>query len=468
MPNVLLILGDQHRADCIGLRDGAAQTPTLDRLSREGVSFSHAFTPSPICAPARQALLSGRAPEAIGALWNANFVPTQTIVPEPTQHVLALQGRGTACCLVGSWNSSTAYSPKDFGFECHRDLSEYRHLINTNYPSLQLTGGWLGEPSPLDPMDTAIAWGAEQVIERISHYSERGQDWFIRWDLSEPHLPCRPSAPFLANFEHLDLKPWPSFGDRLDNKPYIQAQQRLNWGISEYWDDWSWWEPMVRRYLAVILEIDTAIGRILSELDDLGQADDCLLIYSSDHGDLCGGHGMLDKHYVLYDDVTRVPLVMRWPKGFAPCKESDAFVSNMFDIGATIIDACQLDNADPGLGHSLLPLLRDGRAPRRDSVTMAAHGQQFGLYSQRAIRNSDWLYVWNHCDIDELYNVKSDPGQHHNLVSDPNFSEELTSLRRALYEALCERKDPFAISGWLDAQLLEGRKYNDWPRYVSS
>ncbi|MCP4454594.1 MAG: sulfatase-like hydrolase/transferase, partial [Planctomycetes bacterium] len=128
----------------------------------------------------------------------------------------------------------------------------------------------------------------------------------------------------------MGVRPRPSFPDPLDHKPYIQAQQRRTWKV----DEWTWeqWAPVVGRYLGDISLLDAQIGRILSALDALKLADNTLVMYTTDHGDMCGGHGMIDKHFIMYDDVVRVPLIMRWPGRIAPGSRCEAFVSHEIDL----------------------------------------------------------------------------------------------------------------------------------------
>ncbi|HBP38273.1 MAG TPA: sulfatase, partial [Clostridiales bacterium] len=205
-------------------------------------------------------------------------------------------------------------------------------------------------------------------------------------------------------------------------------------------------------------QLDDAVGLMLASLRELAAERNTLVIYTSDHGDLCGGHGMLDKHYVLYDDVTRVPLIMRWPDRIKPGLRIREFVSNCLDLGVTLGDLCQLEGVRPGHGLSLAVLL-DGQAqPERDYAVFAGNGQQFGLYSQRGIRTADWLYIWNATDIDELYEVAADPGQKNNRIADPALAGILSQLRLRLHRELKRRDDPLTRYGWLDGQLLENRK----------
>lgn len=462
-PNILLIVADQHRLDALGCAGRfPIQTPHIDRLAREGVYFENAFTPCPVCAPARQALLNGRAPESFGALWNPDFIPTPTILPDPGFHTAALARDGYRCTLIGKWNSSVSFTPSDFGFSTHIDYEGYNAGIAVKYPGLTYRNGWFGEPSPIVLEDSKTHWAASQACGQIAEHAREAvrtaqeMPWFVRVDLTDPHLPCRPSEPFSSLYDPEDVEPWDSMGDPLEGKPYIQRQQVRNWGLEgRPWDEWK---HTLAMYRGMISQVDDAVGILLAQLDSLHLAEDTVVVYTADHGDLCGGHGMLDKHYVLYDDVTRVPLLIRYPGMAKAGHRATEFVSNCLDLGATFGDLCGV-KVTAGHGISLMPLLAGESRKERDFAVSAASGQQFGLYSQRSIRTKDWLYVWNMTDVDELYDVTSDPGQKSNRIDQPDLVEVVGELRKRLHVELLRREDPFVCAGWLDGQLLEGMKY---------
>src|SRR5690606_38806347 len=105
-----------------------------------------------------------------------------------------------------------------------------------------------------------------------------------------------------------DIPPWGSFADTFENKPYIQRQQLLSWGMEDWtWDDWA---PIVAGYFAIITQVDDAIGRVLDAVRAAGQESSTLVVLTTDHGDMAGGHRMMDKHHVFYEDVMRVPLIL--------------------------------------------------------------------------------------------------------------------------------------------------------------
>ena len=198
---------------------------------------------------------------------------------------------------------------------------------------------------------------------------------------------------------------------------------------------------------------------MLSALSALGHDDDTVVIFTSDHGDMCGAHRMLDKHYVLYDDVVHVPLIVHMP-GQQRGATTDAFVSNMLDLAPTLAALGGGDVPAHLHGTSLLPLLSGDPSfvPRADIVS-TYNGQQFGLYSQRMLRERRWKYVWNATDVDELYDLEADPAELRNLIADPGVQGVVERMRRRLHAELKLAGDSLVDNPWLTDQMLgPGRK----------
>ena len=250
-----------------------------------------------------------------------------------------------------------------------------------------------------------------------------------------------------------DIPPWPSFPDPLIGRPYIQAQQRRTWKVAGW--TWDQWAPVVRCYLAEISLLDAQVGRVLDALERMGVAEQTMVICSTDHGDLCGGHGMVDKHYVMYEDVTRVPLIVRWP-GRAPAgTRCDAWVSHNTDLATTLCDVAGVPTLATFRGKSLVPLLAGGQDNGRQDILCMYHGNQSGLYSQRMVRDARWKYVWNATAEDELYDLDLDPGELRNLATSPAYRRALERLRQRLVAWMAESHDPL-LNSWTRTQLLEG------------
>jgi arylsulfatase A-like enzyme len=215
---------------------------------------------------------------------------------------------------------------------------------------------------------------------------------------------------------------------------------------------WERWAPVVAYYLGVVALIDHQVGRILAKLDSLGLAKQTLVIYTSDHGDLCGGHGMIDKHYVMYDDVMRVPLIMRWPGHLPVGRSEDAFVTSALDLATTFCAAAGVEAPETFRGRDLIALANGGK-PQRDQVFGSYHGAQFGAYSQRMVRTREWKYIWNPTAEDELYHLAVDPGELHNRSVDPACADILRTLRGELAAWMTETGDPL-LNEWTRRQLL--------------
>ena len=445
-------MADQFRYDCMGCAgERDIGTPHLDALAASGVRYTRAFAQSPVCAPARQALFSGRHPDSFGAILNYDFIPTNTIKPGGTWPE-QLNDRGYDSAYVGKWHCSPDYGPADFGYRSAIDFGGHKALMREQYAGLEFSGGWFGCESPVALEHSETHWLAARAAECLGKFAAGGGPFHMYVDFGIPHLPCRPSAPFSGMYAGTPIPPWDGFGDTFEGKPYIHRQQPVNWQIDGY--SWADFEPAVRRYYAMVSQLDDAIGKILRALDGSGLRDSTIVVFTSDHGDMCGSHGMLDKHCVMYEDIVRVPLVVRVP-GAAPFACAD-FVSNALDLPVTLRELLGLPE-DAG-AHGLPLTLAGGRTNGRRYITSSGSGQQFGLFTTRMIRGDRYKYVWNPTDTDEFYDLGADPGEKRNLINRPEHAAAVTQMRRDLHADLASHGDPFATSGWLDGQLLRGRK----------
>jgi len=455
-PNILLIHSDQHRYDCLGVTGHPLiRTPGMDRLAREGVIFTHAFTPCPLCVPARTSLMHGVWPGEHLAIANAGTEasrPAREGLPSFSQ---ALRDAGYRLGYVGKWGVHPSLSPLAYGFDEYVPAGEYdRWRATQGLGPMPHANDWFGEVDPyIAPEQSHMAWGASEAMRLLETFAAGQRPFFLRWDPSGPHLPNIVPEPYASMYPPESVKPWPSFPDPLVGKPFIQAQQRRTWKL----DAWTWqdWAPVVGRYLGEITLMDAQIERLLSALDGLGLARNTLVVYTCDHGDNCGGHGMIDKHYVMYEDVVRVPLILRWPGRIVPGSRCEAFVSHAIDLARTLCEAAGVAPPDTFHGQDLLRLLagEDGR----EDIFSSYHGGQFGMYSQRMVRDRRWKYIWNATDVDELYDLAGDPAEFRNLAAEPDCAVELARLRHRVVAWMERTHDPL-LNQWTRAQLLEGLK----------
>lgn len=457
-PNILFIQSDQHRFDCIGANGHQlVHTPHLDRLASEGVNFTSAYTPAPICTPARISLQYGCWPTQHLGIANELSEAPRPAIEGLISFSQLLHDAGYYLGYIGKWHVHPHYGPLHYGYDYYIPSNDYRAWRLTQHmndvPNLN---GWWGEIDPyVLPEQTALGWGANEVITLLQAKAGRSQSFFIRWDTDVPHLPNILPEPYCSQITPEQVSPWPSFGDPLIGKPYIQGQQKRSWMI----ENWTWeqWAPIVARYLGQISLLDSQLGRVLETLEQLNLASNTIVIYTADHGDMCGGHGMADKHYVMYEDVTHVPLIIRWPGTAKKCICCPAFVSSALDLALTFCQVAQIDIPDTFVGHSLLPLLSGASDNGRRDIVSTYFGNQFGLYSQRMLRSRSVKYVWNLTAEDELYDLEHDPGEISNLATSPAYHDILSDHRLRLLAWMEETKDPL-LNQWTRTQLAMNNK----------
>jgi arylsulfatase A-like enzyme len=435
-PNILVIYSDQHRFDCLGAHGHPQlKTPHLDRLAAEGGDFLHAFTPVPMCVPARCSMLSGQWPSQHGVVFNFDGETFKPLDPTLPNLGKTLQQAGYRTAHIGRWHVDRTRPATEYGFDSFlSDWNYHAWRAEQGQPPLpKMPDCWAGEVDCVDPDQSRLAWAADRVIEKIDELAEGDQPFFLRWHTVEPHLPCFPTQPFADLYKAEDLAPWPGFADTFEGKPAIQKQMHKKWGVEGWtWDDWA---PVVARYLAVITEFDHHIGRVLDALKQAGLEETTLVVYTADHGDMCGSHGMVDKHFVLYDDVTRVPFIARGP-GVDAGTVRDDFVSNAVDLPATLCAVAETEKPESFSGKNVL------EPTGREDIFSTYSGNQYGGYSQRMVRDRRWKYIWNLTAEDELYDLKTDPGELINRAKDPTVRSERNRLKQRMIAWLEEVNDP--------------------------
>lgn len=452
--NILLIHSDQHRYDCIrahGLRD--LKTPHLDRLCAQGASFSRAYSTIPICTPARASLLTGSWPTTHGCFCIPTSELNRAARPELPTIFQLLHQQGYRTGWVGKYHRELECDEPGApeGVDEFVPLWHYEKFRKQkSIPEDPVSHGLFGdENTSQSPDQTTLAWQADHVIRLLGDgTSDRPQ--IIRWDPPEPHLPCRPASEFANLYNAADIPPWSSFPDDLKNKPGILRRQRTIWGLAGWtWDDWA---PLVRLYYGIITELDHHLGRVLDHLEATGQADNTLVIYSTDHGDFMGGHGLMDKHFCFYDDIARIPLIVRAPGRIQPGTTCDAFASGSIDIARTVLAAAGVMAPATFVGHDLVAMAADGARPR-DVAYAQYFGTESGAYSCRMIRDDRYKFVYHPVgDIHEFYDLAADPGELTNLINDASVENDLARLKARLWDEMKACGDRLGCT-WSEIEL---------------
>ena len=459
MKNIILIIADQLRYDVIGeTKKYPVHTPNLDALCRDGYFFNRGYTQSPVCAPARTAILSGKIPEKSGAIANPGLFPERFLLPEDFNFVKTLRQNGYETRHFGKWGITDRFSPCEYGFDSHVSFAEY----GKKYPSEKSTLSgveYFKDCRPdTSPSPSVGEWLAENAAENIK---TADRPFYMQIEFSETHVPFIPKEKYYNMYKDLKIDPPYSFmNEKFINKPYIQKQQMYSWNIEN--DGFDVFAERLRCYFALVTQLDAAVGMITGALKEKGLYNDTIIIFTADHGEMCGSHRMHEKHYVMYDDVVRVPFILKGTenehKSFG-----DALVNASLDIAPTLFSLCGIETPDgAGLdGKSLAPLLtgETGEGAFREFLCASYNGAQFGLYTQRMIIKDNIKYIWNLTDVDELYDLEKDGYECENLVYDEKYADILKGRRRELYCELERLGDRLCVNAWCENQLLNNKIY---------
>lgn len=443
-PNILLIYTDQQRYDTIGaLGNCDIQTSNLDRLLSQGVAFSHASTPSPVCLANRWSLHSGQ--------WTtthhcySNHHPG--IRPKAGLPNLLRQS-GYVTGLVGKNHSFL--TPKDMdlwdekpSLPKHREWQqwlEWQQYREDSYPRLA--------EEPIPTSITAEHAKTESALRFMAQQQDQDRPFFLWLSFLYPHTPYEAPEPFYSMYSQLPDPQVEAGGLAAAGKPFRQQfHQRNNDAIIPFTTEQV--ALMRRVYYGMISMIDGEIGKILDFLDKSGLSESTFVVFTSDHGDYQGDHGLMAKSPALYDDLVRVPLILRWPGQIDSGRIDDRFASHI-DLLPTIAEAAGLPCPAQAQGVSLLPFLRDGGTggsirpfavseygvpgqpyteqrlldeglsdtvftnPFNDRLSW--EGNPIALAGRiRMIRNHSWKLIDEENGEGELYDMREDPAELVNL-----------------------------------------------------
>lgn len=463
-PNILIVMSDHHNGYALGSEAASggrppAQTPVMDRLAREGLSFAETRCTTPMCAPSRAALMSGLYAHANG-MWNNNHTPAamrRDVYPDVRMWSQNLREAGYRLRYTGKWHVSDVRSPAAFGWEEPDPIvlsgqaqaaGQPRHPRDEPYRprprEIQLTPppprggrqgalehalyqereGWprrvLYGTSTTPPEETRDGRLTTRAVELIEEQASWDEPWCLYVGWQNPHDPYIAHERYLRRYDVRDIPPPPNFDDDLRDKPNIY--RRL---YEQLWGHLPWEEfaQMIRHYCAMITFLDEQLGRLLEALERTGQAENTLVIYTSDHGDYAGAHRLFAKGVPAFDEAYRVPLLMRWPAGIAqPGRRIEAFTT-LLDLGPTILELAGAAPLEECHGRSLVPFLRGQTPAGWPDVFVGEFLGHENFYTQRQVRTRTHKYVWNAFDYDELYDLRDDPYELKNRQADPAYAE---------------------------------------------
>jgi arylsulfatase len=477
-PNVLLICTDQQRYDALGCYGNEQiDTPHIDGLAQDGVLFENCYVQSPVCAPSRASLLTGQYASSHG-LW-ANGV---SLRPDKPLFTRTLADDGYDCGLIGKMHLAPCFGGRteerhDDGFRfyewahdpSHRSPENaYHRWLRERFPDLHaaaLENPRRPGPEPIgtgplsfDIMPTEAHyshWVGERAIAFLEQERNPEKPFFVNVNFYDPHHPFVAPQEYLDRYDPATLpSPAGDSGD-LSNRPAIlsDVSQASYAGHARGFADFTGEEirQVVRAYYAMVSVIDDEVGRILAALDRLGLAGETLVIFTSDHGEMLGDHGLLLKGPMLYEGATRVPLVLRWP-GTLPAGERRADLVEWIDLCGTCLEAAAAPPLPGDQGESLLPLARgEAAAPTRGWALCEYRdsGHPYNPPSHATmLRRGDHKLIVHHAPpatdrprAGELYDLAADPREERNLWDAPAFAPVRIDLERMLIDVLVAIQD---------------------------
>ena len=434
-PNILLIMTDQQSADALSCAGNPyLNTPSLDRLDRASVRFDAAYSSYPLCVPARMSMFTGRMPHELGIYVNSAEADEPCAAPLVAPR---LRDAGYRCHYVGKWHLTVPQNRRDeHGFE------------------EVVFGGGYGD------LDSAKAAEAAKFLEQEHDYP-----FFLVVSFNNPHDCCELSRGAPLRMGELpeepasaDLPPapvnWEAASDCIPALCRFQREQDNIFRALE------WSEEEVRRYRwgynRLVEMADHEIGKVLDALERSGQWDDTLIIFTSDHGDGQGAHRWNQK-WCMYDEVSRVPFMIKAPGVNPPAGRQALPVSATLDLAPTICDYADVSAPAPQRGQSLRPLIENpescGERPfvagECSFGTWAPLHDDQGWPKCRMIRSRRYKYIVYapaEPPREQLFDMDNDPHEATNLAADPGYAEILERHRAWLQQWCKETSDSFATT----------------------
>ena len=478
-PNILWIMADQLRYDCVGANGNRIiKTPHLDRLAEESANFSSAFVQAPVCVPSRASFFTGRYPHSHRN--RVNYTPlaaSEVLLPA------RLKTAGYRTAIVGKSHLYYHYPPtvdeaRQTGFELvdlHDGVnftrmwscSAYAQWRQANDPLRdipyyqtakqvrQLRAALPPDANPyraaIDQQYTDTAWAGMRTRERLKDLAASDQPFFLFCSFRKPHGPHEVPAPFDSMYSDVEISlPQPETLETIGRLPMPVQKLILRGKKPEYDMDRTQLQWLYRSYYGTVSHLDHEVGLILQTLKEAGADDNTIVVFTSDHGDQLLEHGLTGKN-VFFEASIHVPLMIRLP-GLVRPGRYDALVESV-DVLPTLFELAGLPEPEDCQGRSLVSLCSEsgGTSAPRDAVfsenvipeVITSGNLDFSFTKgegvkgirhpdAKMVRTQRWKYNYYPEGYEELYDLQTDPRERRNLAEDPGFKPVVDDLRQRL------------------------------------
>lgn len=476
-PNIVLLVND-HQAYYRHGWDGSVkpQTPNFDRVAAAGIQFERNYTAVPLCGPSRRTLATGLYPHNHKNFYNYTHSPYDHEI-----YLNNLAEHGYRNYYIGKWHAGDGtpldfncqgYSETDYGnpytseayqqYLKRKGLPPAEHYVEKHFwnepfqkqfPKLKDGArykseyAWCGEHAvglTLTPKETHEAFFlADLACDALTELAnaDNSQPFHLRVDFWGPHQPFFPTQEFADLYNPADISEYGSFRDNQELKPELYLEDKNRPLSDEHGHfitpsvlPWSEWQKMLARAYGHITMVDAAGGLILDKLDELGLSDNTIVIWTADHGDALTSHGgRFDKGSYVTEEVIRTPLAVRYPGRIAPSQRSDKLVCSI-DLPPTILDMAGTQFQNGVDGQSFLPLCLGEDVDWREDLMVESFGHGYGVHHiVRSVIAGNYKYIYNEGQLDELYDLHSDPYELENLIYNPKFATLLSEMQTRLH-----------------------------------
>ena len=464
--NAILVYCEQFQHNVGTFAGGPALTPNLERFAAGAVTFRTACTTTGLCSPSRAALFTGRLGHRTGLDDNCNVWHSRLTRLDPGQETLIDWARraGYFIGYFGKWHLGRdgpilrgAHRYPETGFDRVRsapgkvdrkpDFGANRKFYGPGASFAEKPGFYTTAKGGYEQNEAARLAG--HAREFLREAAGAGQPFFLTVSFNAVHPPYNVPAPYSTMYNPRSVELPASLRDDFANKPAYQNDVMWPFHDTGHLSDDDW-RRLIAYYQGFVSMLDRAIGEIGDALEASGLAGNTMVVIAGDHGDMVGAHNRFDKGPYCYDEVMRIPMLVRAP-GFAP-REVRRHVSSI-DLNRTLAEWMRLGSGLPNIdSRSLLPLMERGDTGW-DIPDEAFYRYEWynGLwFGVRAVRTHSHKYCFNPCAVDEFYDLKADPAETNNLAADKQAPPAMRPLQERLLAHLAETDDAM-----LQAKLKE-------------
>jgi len=477
-PNVLILFSDQHNKKVMGF-DGHPDvlTPNLDKLAKQSVVFDRAYCSVGICAPSRSSLMAGIYPRTMGLLSNSerttvmdDVVPLASVFQQNNYRTFAFGKRHLHGGVDAGWNTGRSHlcdeTPgnsytewvekmgygKEFAMDWSAEFgkgSPCSSFANVKYPTADLGTRISALPENM----TMEAFTTQLTIQMIKEQSKSNQPFFCWATFYHPHQPYTPLKKYMDMYNvsawgegrkngSSIRKPASLYEPKENIPPMMQSIRNGGnkvWNVDKAYQDEQLWRNYVGAYYALVTEIDHCVGEILKALEEAGITEETIVIYTSDHGDFVGNHGMVEKAAAgqnVYEDILNIPLIIRYPGNKQKGKHTAELVS-LVDFYPTLVDLLGLKMPKlkyPLQGKTFAETLTKGKPMNREyfvseswsQATVITKDYKLGIM----IDPTDYARKFDYRSFNDQFFIReSDSLEINNQISNDAYRSEIEKLR---------------------------------------